>query len=200
MRKKIIIGVVVILVLAILALFRFILKGPDLASYEFLKQPRITNMPDRKMLVVTAKGDPNMVGGKAFKLLFQAYYKIPNTPRSFALPPRARWVGDMNVKSSWTGYYALPVPEATETLPAIDAGPELKIELSSWAYGDIAEILHVGPYNAETPTIEKLHRFIQAQGYRIIGEHEEEYIKGPGMFFAGDPQGYYTIIRYRIAK
>jgi hypothetical protein len=200
MRKKIIIGVVVILVLAALSLFLLMPKGPDLASYEFLKQPRITKMCDQKMLVVTAKGDPNMVGSKAFKLLFQTYYRIPNVPKAPAHAPRARWVGDMNVKSSWTGYYALPVPEATARLPVADAEAEYKIELLSWAYGDIAEILHVGPYNAETPTIEQLHRFIQSQGYRIIGEHEEEYIKGPGMFFQGDPAGYYTIIRYRVAK
>jgi len=200
MRKKIIIGVIVIVILAVLSLFLLMPKGPDLATYEFLKQPRITKMPDQKMLVVTAKGDPNMAAGKAFKLLFQTYYKIPNAPKALALTPRARWVGDMNVKSSWTGYYALPVPEATAQLPVTDAVPEYKIELLSWAYGDVAEILHVGPYGAETPTIEKLHRFIQSQGYRIIGEHEEEYIKGPGMFFSGDPAGYYTIIRYRIAK
>ena len=157
-------------------------------------------MPDRKMLVVTAKGDPNLVGGKAFSLLFKTYHKIPNAPKSLALAPRARWVGDMNVKASWTGYYALPVSEATGQLPAIDAGPGYKIELVSWAYGDVAEILHVGPYAAEKPTIETLHRFIRSQGYRIVGEHEEEYIKGPGMFFAGDPKGYYTVIRYRVAK
>lgn len=200
MRKKIIIGVVVFFILAVLSLFLLIPKGPDIASYEFLKQPRITKMPDQKMLVVTAIGDPNMVGSKAFKLLFQTYYKIPNTSKALAHAPRARWVGDMNVKSSWTGYYALPVPEATAQLPVAEADTAYRIELLSWAYGDTAEILHVGPYGAETPTIEKLHRFIQSQGYHIIGAHEEEYIKGPGMFFQGDPMGYYTIIRYRVAK
>jgi hypothetical protein len=200
MRKKIIIVVVVILILAALSLFLIMPTGPDLATYNFLKQPRITKMPDQKMLVVTAQGDPNTVASKAFKLLFQTYYKISNGSKAIAHAPRARWVGDMNVKSSWTGYYALPVPEATAQLPAAAAEPEYKIELLSWAYGDVAEILHVGPYGAETPTIEKLHRFILSQGYRIIGEHEEEYIKGPGMFFQGDPAGYYTIIRYRVAK
>jgi hypothetical protein len=200
MRKKIITGVVVVLALAALSLFLLMPKGPDLAAYEFLKQPRITKMPDRMMLVVTAQGDPNAVAGKAFTLLFRTYYKIPNAPKAVALAPRARWVGDMKVKSSWTGYYALPVPEATTQVPAADAGQGYKIELATWAYGDVAEILHVGPYGAETPTIEKLHQFIRSQGYRIIGEHEEEYIKGPGMFFQGDPAGYYTIIRYRVAK
>jgi hypothetical protein len=37
-------------------------------------------------------------------------------------------------------------------------------------------------------------------GYVIAGEHEEEYIKGPGMFSKGDPEKYLTIIRYRVKK
>jgi hypothetical protein len=157
-------------------------------------------MPDQKMLVVTALGDPNIVGGKAFKLLFQTYFKIPNVPKTMTQAPRARWVGDMNIKSSWTGYYALPVPKETMQLPAVEAEPGYKVELLTWAYGDVAEILHIGPYADEKPTIEKLHRFIQEQGYKIIGEHEEDYLKGPGMFFAGNPEKYYTIIRYQVVK
>ncbi len=200
MLKKLIIGVVVVLILAAFLLVLLMPKGPDPAAYDFLKQPRITKMPDQRMLVVTAQGDPNVVGSKAFKLLFRTYYKIPNVPKAIAPAPRARWVGDMNVKSSWTGYYALPVPEATSQMPAVSAEPGFRIELLSWTYGEVAEILHIGPYSEEKATIEKLHGFIRAQGYKIIGEHEEEYIKGPGMFFRGDPNGYYTIIRYRVAK
>jgi len=200
MRKKIIIGVIIVFGLAALSLFFLMPKGPDLKSFEFLKQPRITTMPDQKMLVVTAHGDPNVVGGKAFQLLFQTYYKLPNVSKAVSPAPRARWVGDMKVKSSWTGYYALPVPEATATLPAVAAESGYKAELLTWAYGEVAEILYVGPYSEEQPTIEKLHRYLKEQGYRIIGEHEEEYLKGPGMFFRGDPHGYYTIIRYRVAR
>ncbi len=32
------------------------------------------------------------------------------------------------------------------------------------------------------------------------GEHEEEYLKGPGMFGTGGPEKYLTIIRYRLKK
>lgn len=35
---------------------------------------------------------------------------------------------------------------------------------------------------------------------RVVGEHEEEYVKGPGMLFAGDPEQYLTIIRLRVEK
>ncbi len=43
-------------------------------------------------------------------------------------------------------------------------------------------------------------KFIKAQGYEVIGVHEEEYLKGPTMFSKGDPKKYVTIIRYRVKK
>ena len=70
--------------------------------------------------------------------------------------------------------------------------------ITTWAYGDVAEILHVGPYNAEQPDIERLLNFIKSRGYRVVGDHEEEYVRGPGMLFASDPDKYLTIIRLRV--
>jgi hypothetical protein len=64
----------------------------------------------------------------------------------------------------------------------------------------VAEILHIGPYDRETPTIDRLKRFIATSGYSIIGEHEEEYLKGPGLLFRGSPKNFHTIIRYRVVQ
>ena len=49
------------------------------------------------------------------------------------------------------------------------------------------------------PDIQHLRAFIESQGYRVVGDHEE-YVKGPGMIFAGDPDTYLTIIRLRVEK
>ncbi len=193
-------GGIVVVVFLIAAVWSLLPQGPDLSKYASLKDPRITKMPDQKMVEVTAKGDPNVVGRKAFKLLFKTYFKVPGVSKSMNLAPRARWAGDMNVKSTWTGYYALPVPEGTETLPLADQEAGYVVRLTTWEYGDVAEILHIGPYDGETPTIQRLHQFIQQQGYEIAGYHEEEYLKGPGMFFKGNSKKYYTIIRYRVKK
>jgi hypothetical protein len=198
MLKKTVIAILIVIVVVFLV---FMTKGPDLSQYEPLKEPRITTMKDQKMVVVEAKGDPNVIGSKAFGLLFKTYYKLEGASKGSRPPaPRARWSGDMNDKSTWIGRYALPVPYSITSLPAIDAEPGLKVDLLTWEYGQVAEILHTGPYAQEQPTIERLHRFIKERGYGIIGYHEEEYIKGPGMFFKGNPKKYYTIIRYRVAK
>lgn len=203
---KIFIGVVVALVVIAVAgialMWYFMTRGPDLAQYEHLKQPQISAKPNQKMVVVEAKGDPSVVGHKAFGLLFSIYYKIKDTPKSLTLPaPRARWPVSLDTpKSEWVGLYALPVPETMTELPQYEAQPGLTVLLMTWEYGEVAEILHIGPYDQEQPAIQRLMDFITAQGYTTVGEHEEEYLKGPTMFSKGNPDEYATIIRYRVKK
>jgi hypothetical protein len=200
MPRKIIVAFLILVVVVAAFLF-FMTQGPDLSQYEPLREPRITTMKDQKMVVVEAKGDPNVVASAAFGLLFKTYYKLDGVPKGPNQPaPRGRWSGDVHKKSEWVGRYALPVPEQVAELPAVDAEPGFKVELLTWEYGPVAEILHVGPYAAEKPAIEKLLKFIEDSGYVIVGYHEEEYIKGPEMFFKGNPESYYTVIRYRVDK
>ncbi len=193
-------GTLAVIAFIVIATFYLFTQGPDLSQYEALKEPRISSKAPQNMLVVTAKGDPNVVAGKAFGLLFKTYIKLPGASRDPKPAPRARFSGDMKDKASWTGYYALPVPAGTISLPQVAVEPGYKVELIAWEYGEVAEILHIGPYAGEAPTIEKLHRFITEKGYEIDGPHEEEYVKGPGMFFKGDDKKYYTIIRYQVKK
>ena len=189
-----------VLLAAILAGW-WLTRGPDASQFADLREPRLTRMNDQRMLVVEAAGDPNIVGAGAFKLLFSTYSRLEGVSRVGRPPsPRARWPNPQDTpKDKWLGRYALPLPEPVTTLaPGPTEG--LRTVVATWTYGDVAEILHVGPYNAEQPDIERLLRFIDSQGYRVVGDHEEEYIKGPGMFFAGDPRNYLTIIRLRVER
>ncbi len=203
---KIIIGVVAALVVLVIGCvvlcMYYMMSGPDLSKYESLKEPRISSVQNQKMLVVEAKGDPNVVGPKAFGLLFRMYFKTKGTPKSLKQPaPRARWPVAWDApKTEWVGLYAMPVPETATELPQYEAAPEFKVSLTTWEYGEVAEILHLGPYDKEQPTVERLMEYLKAQGYEIAGAHEEEYLKGPTMFSKGDPGKYVTIIRYRVKK
>ena len=100
-------------------------------------------------------------------------------------------------KAEWIGIYGMPIPATVEILPE-KADPLVKI--GTWDYGTVAEILHIGPYNEEVPTVGRLMAFISQNGYQVIGDHEEEYLRGPGMFGKGNPNKYFTIIRYRVTK
>ncbi len=56
-------------------------------------------------------------------------------------------------------------------LPALQ-----NIEFGCIDDGLSAQILHVGPYSAEAPTIDKLHSFIEEQGLSFNGKHHEIYL------------------------
>ena len=189
--------VAVLLILVAAAVLYFQSNSPSVSQFAYIREPRLARMEDQRVMIAEATGAPKEVAGRAIGSLFKAYYKLEGVSKMQRPPaPRARWpdVAD-TPKDKWIGTYAMPVPEAVGAAPA-DSG----LTIGNWAYGEVAEVLHIGPYNAEQPTIERLMRFITSKGYRVIGDHEEEYVKGPGMLFAGDPNDYLTIIRLRVAK
>ena len=152
------------------------------------------------MLVYELEGDPNDTAGKAYSVLFKVAYKLKNARQGLEQePPRARWPKPFDILSKqWLGQFALPINSSIITLPSEiqKEYPNLKIE--TWEYGTVAEILHIGPYTKEQPTVKKLTEFIQKSGYKISGTHEEEYLKTSGMFFKGDENEYYTILRCSV--
>jgi effector-binding domain-containing protein len=191
---------IVVVVLAALLVF----KGPNLKQYEILKNPRIITKPNTTVLEVSF--DVNYTElSKVFKVLMKNYFKLKGVPKGLGMPaPVARYE---NIKpnkpmdnKNWKGAAAIPISGAVLGLTEPVTEPGLTPKLSQWKYGEVAEILHRGPYNAETPTIKKLTDYIQKQGYEIVGLHEEEYLRGPGMLIPGDPKKYYTIIRYQVKK
>ncbi len=201
MRRFFVIAVVVVVIVAAAVLW-VIARGPDLSEYEPLVEPRIATLADQPVVQVRAEGDPNVVGSDAFGLLYEAYYSLDGVPRGPGQPaPRARWpVGADVASEDWIGLYAMPVPADVEELPPLESESALSAELTTWSYGEVAEILHKGPYDEETPTIDRLKQFIADSGYEIVGLHEEEYLRGPGMFLPVSPDDYYTIIRYKVSK
>ncbi|MDD5772052.1 MAG: hypothetical protein PHX78_01135 [bacterium] len=190
------------IIIAFIVVLFFLFPSNNFKEYEYLKDPKITAFPREKMLVVEVTGDPNVVSGQAFKTLFKAFYKLKKISKGLKISaPRARWPKPPETpKNEWVGIYGLQIPETVETLPAEKERSSLSARIEYWEYGIIAEILYIGPYSEETPAIEKLHKFINDEGYKIMGPHEEEYLKGPGMFFKGNPKKYQTIIRYQVSK
>ena len=94
--------------------------------------------------------------------------------------------------------YALPLPESVDSLPRHPPPEGVTATITTWEYGTVAEILHIGPYDAELPTTARSMAFVEAEGYEAAGGHEEEYVLGPTMAGRGDPHEYRTILRYRV--
>ncbi len=126
-------------------------------------------------------------------------------------PPKARYRLPVDTKSGaqkrlrefknhpWSGSVAIPLPEGIGLPPQKVSTQGMVAKLGTWDYGEVAEILHRGSYESEPATIGRLEDFMEAKGYTAVGEHEEEYLKGPGMPLVS-PRDYWTIIRYRVAK
>jgi hypothetical protein len=192
--------IAIVIILAVIVFQKF--NGPDLSSYLALKDPAIKFMKPQKVLQIEAHGVPEKTGSQAFGILFKAYFGLKNVPKGKGMPaPRGRWpLSDSIPQEQWIGRYAMPLPDTVKEVQFPEVPKGMSITIATWQYGEVAEILHIGPYDKEAPTVERLRRFIGEKGYTIAGEHEEEYLKGPGMFFKGKPSQYMTIIRYPVKK
>ena len=65
------------------------------------------------------------------------------------------------------------------------------MRFASFAEGKCAQILHVGPFSAEGPTVARVHAFIDAVGKRS-GKHHEIYLSD---IRKADPAKWKTVIR-----
>jgi len=161
--------------------------------------PQILEMPPQKMAVVHAKGAPHKVFPEFMPALYGSAYTLKFDLKKKGLPTfkvsglRARY-SDAHLVSmeEWTHIIGLPIPEDTTSLP--QKVPNIEVKIEQWQYGTVAQILHLGPYDQEHATVERLHRFIEDSGYKIAGIHEEEYLTSP------DAKVIKTLIRYPIKK
>jgi hypothetical protein len=51
-----------------------------------------------------------------------------------------------------------------------------KLRFEAFDEGKSAQIMHIGPFSEEGPTIEKVHHFIEAAGCKRHGKHHEIYL------------------------
>ena len=163
------------------------------------QQPKLLIRPALTVAVISSKGDPSSVGESIFPILYGAVYALKFQLKKAGVEDfkvtglRARWP-DSNLlpRSEWTAHWALPIPDGTTHLPKHDQSTDIHIE--RWEYGMVAELLHIGPYAAEGPTVDRLHRFIEESGFVIVGSHEEEYVTSP------KAKTQKTLIRYIVSR
>jgi len=77
-------------------------------------------------------------------------------------------------------------------LPAL---PKLRFE--HFHEGLSAQIMHIGPYAAEKPTIDKIHAYIKEHGYTLNGKHHEIYLGDPRR---AAPEKLKTVVRQAVKR
>ncbi len=72
-----------------------------------------------------------------------------------------------------------------------------KIRFESYHEGPSVQILHIGPYDDEGPTIAQMHKFIDENGYQLHMKHHEIYLSDPRR---SKPEKLKTVLRQPITK
>ncbi len=164
----------------------------------FMREPEIYQAPAQKMAVVHTRGDSNLVKLQAMRSLYGAVYELrfnlKTEGHKFKIKAlRARWPDTrITQRDEWDIAWGLPIPEETTSLT--QQVPDIKVEIEVWEYGMVAQVLHVGPHDAEPETAQRLHDFITASGYDVAGAREEEYLTTQNAKIQK------TVIRYPIRK
>ncbi|MCW4013469.1 MAG: GyrI-like domain-containing protein [Candidatus Bathyarchaeota archaeon] len=188
--------------------------------YKAKKEPALIDVPVGKFLAIDGTGDPNgeeyqeammALYGSAYTLKFH-YNTLGSDFKVMAL--EGLWwiengVFDMNnpaPRENWRWTSMIRVPnyvtqkEFDVVLPAIieKRGEKVKeVRLMEFDEGLSAQIMHIGPYSEETPTINRLHNWVTEQGYRLRDKHHEIYMSDPRRTA---PEKLKTIIRHPVTR
>jgi hypothetical protein len=191
--------------------------------YRATTTPRLVQVPPLRFLCLDGHGDPNT--SPAYAAAVQALYSVSYAAKfavkklggpAFKVSPLEGlwWAEDLSTfltgdKSEWDWTMMLRQLDAvTDALFArladevaakksMPAARELR--LITFEEGAAAQVLHVGPYATEAPTIVRLHQFIRKQGFAFDGhrhKHHEIYLGDPRR---SAPERLRTIIRQPYA-
>lgn len=104
---------------------------------------------------------------------------------------------------TWTMFMELPdVATEADVAAAIEGAwtrhPSMAmghLRVERWREGLVVEAMHVGPYAAETPTIERMMAAAEAAGLHPTGAHHEIYIGDPNR---SAPEKLRTVLRQPV--
>jgi hypothetical protein len=192
------------------------LKKTYRVHYTAKRTPTVVDVPMRSFVMIDGQGDPNT--SQQYQEAVEALYPIAYAFRAAikattgdaytVMPLEGLWwvehMADFDPadKSNWSWTAMICLPDAVtdimaaEVIPDVTARKDLaagaKARVVRFTEGLAAQILHIGPYADEAPTIDTLHEFIDGNGHSRVGKHHEIYLSDPRR---ADPAKMRTIIR-----
>lgn len=199
--------------------------------YQPGNKPVLVEVPEMTFIVAEGCGDPNTspLYAEALEILYGISFGIKMSKMSgaqpegyfeYVVPPlEGLWVTDdssyngreITDKERFRWYAMIRQPEfvtedvfewAVEKLKK--KKPELdfsRTSLRRFKEGLCAQIMHIGPYDDEPATVDRLNAFIEEQGYQTditdIRLHHEIYLNDPRKTA---PEKLRTVIRHPVKK
>jgi len=160
--------------------------------------------PPLAYLMVDGEGDPNST--PAFQDAIEALYSLAYTLK-FSLKKRPRpvdygvmplealwWANEAPLfyetdKSNWKWTAMILQPDFITRAQVDSAIKQVRqkknpaaldrVRFDTLAEGPSVQVLYVGPFSEEKPTIERMHEFIRTAGKQLYGRHHEIYLSDP---------------------
>jgi hypothetical protein len=190
--------------------------------YAAAREPTLVDVPELVFIMIDGHGDPNTSPEYSeaiealYTLAYTAKFAVKRAPEGIdygVMPLEGLWwTPDMSQfttaeKSAWDWTMMIMQPDHVTTEVFEDARAKAaekkpldaigRVRLERFAEGPAAQIMHIGPYAAEGPTIQRLHAFIAEQGCERSGKHHEIYLSDPRR---SAPEKLRTIVRQPIAR
>lgn len=169
------------------------------------KEFSVVEVPAMQFLMIDGHGTPGVTQAyqDALEALYAVAYKIKFASKQeleldYTVPPLEGlwWADNMDAfttardKSQWDWTMMIMQPDwITATLfekacaivnKQKDLAALSKLRLETYAEGLSVQILHIGSYDDEAPTLHKLHHeFMPTNGYTFNGKHHEIYLSDP---------------------
>lgn len=175
------------------------------------------DVPAMNYLMVDGEGDPNT--SQAFKDAVEVLFPLSYTLKfmvkkgpmaiDYGVMPLEGlwWADDMSTfsvedKSNWHWTLMIMQPDFVTGKMVDTAIAEVKkkknpsalpkVRFETLLEGVCAQIMHIGPFSEEGPTVEKVHQFIAECGCKRTKKHHEIYLSDTRK---ADPKKWKTVIR-----
>ena len=185
------------------------------------KKAEIVDVPAMDFLQVDGIGDPNK--SQPYMDALEALYSLSYTLK-FALkqaegvnyrvaPLEGLWWSDdmdafaIGARETWRWTMMIVQPSVVTQDWVAHAIEEVRhkknpvalplVRFGRYHEGLAAQIMHIGPYATEAPTIQALHAFIQAEGGVLANKHHEIYLGDPRR---AAPEKLKTVIRQPFVR
>ncbi len=185
------------------------------------KAAGVVDVPPLNFLMIDGQGNPNTSPdfGAALEALYAMSYTLKFAVKLGKLaidyPVMALeglwWTDDMSrfsmdEKDLWKWTAMMMQPEFVTQAMVDEARAQVakkknpaalpKVRFEGFHEGSCAQIMHIGPFATEGPTIKRLHDFIEEGGHKLRGKHHEIYLSDPRR---AAPEKMKTVIRQPFA-